>query len=83
MGTTVALCVISSSRKVDPSFEEYLKTTVLGNQIWFEIHVSTFLVTEAKKAWPDLVDLSESMHQLFGHSFEVRHSIYIFSENGS
>ena len=32
VGTTVALCVISSSRKVDPSFEEYLKTTVLGNQ---------------------------------------------------
>ena len=32
VGTTVALCVISSSRKVNPGFEEYLKTTVLGNQ---------------------------------------------------
>jgi hypothetical protein len=32
MGTTAALVVISSSSEVDPSFEEHLKTTVIG--IW-------------------------------------------------
>jgi hypothetical protein len=31
MGTTVALVVISSSAEVDPSFEEHLKSTVIGN----------------------------------------------------
>ena len=26
---------------------------------------------DAKCAWPDLIQLSESMHQLFGHTYEV------------
>ena len=30
-----------------------------------------FKIAEAKKAWPSLIELSESMHQLFGHSYEV------------
>ena len=30
LGTTVALCVVSSSRKVHSSFEDHCKTTVIG-----------------------------------------------------
>ena len=30
---------------------------------------------EAKTAWPNLIELSESMHQLFGHSYEVKYFI--------
>ena len=33
MGTTVALVVISSSAEVDPSFQDHLRTTVLGSSL--------------------------------------------------
>ena len=33
--------------------------------------MSNICILEAKSAWPDLVELSESMHQLFGHSYQV------------
>ena len=55
LGTAVALAVISSSGKVSPDFEDHLTSTVL----------------DAKRAWPNLIQLSESMHQLFGHSYEM------------
>ena len=29
-------------------------------------------ISDAKTAWPNLIQLSESMHQLFGHTYEVK-----------
>ena len=71
MGTTAALVVISSSAEVDPSFEEHLKTTVIGKWEFYSIKFEFSGILEAKSAWPDLIELSESMHQLFCHSYEV------------
>ena len=71
LGTAVALAVISSSGKVSPSFEDHLKSTVIGKWIELVLNVYCCLLSDAKRAWPDLIELSESLHQLFGHSYEV------------
>ena len=72
LGTAVALAVISSSGKVSPSFEDHLKSTVIGKWIELVVYVLLLcLLSDAKRAWPDLIELSESLHQLFGHSYEV------------
>ena len=35
LGTTVALCVVSSSSQVDPSFKDHCKNTVIGIKLYF------------------------------------------------
>ena len=43
------------------------------------LYISSYLIPDAKRAWPNLIQLSESMHQLFGHSFEVMHKCFFCS----
>ena len=79
VGTAVALAVISSSGKVSSCFEEHLISTVIGK--WkLMLLFSKVLHLDAKRSWPDLIELSESMHQLFGHSYEVVVSFLFIKE---